>query len=400
MPERKKRILFVSSQNISKSNGGLESATQIFEALREEFEWILVVPRHSAFSRRWTAGGARIEIVPFEIRQGGLAQIFSLGRLIWFLTGVIVKHRPHIVHANDSFMCKHLLKLRRLTKADFLLTVRGTQNPGKVYGRHWRKSAETCRQIVVLSDEMAEQLAVRIGVTKERFAVVNSIVDLHRFRPRVEKVRSGPIKIGHVGVFEPNKGQLGLIERTGPILLGDEGNYRLHFAGDFEPEKDAYAKRCQAAVERLGLGEFVTFHGFCEEAASLYRAWDVVVVTSGREGLARAMIEAMASGLPVVSFDVCSAREMLHDTGAGIVVPQGDYMRLAEELRRIGQDPVLRREMGDRGRRVAEQRFGRDRVRQAWLELYTRCGVGASPAPLGLCRGRSREADGDGNRHL
>ena len=82
------------------------------------------------------------------------------------------------------------------------------------------------------------------------------------------------------------------------------------------------------------------------------------------------MIEAMAAGVPVVSFGVCSAREMLDETGAGIVVAEGDFAALVLSIAELAGDAARRRSMGEAGRAVAEQRFGVAKARQAWLDLY------------------------------
>jgi glycosyltransferase involved in cell wall biosynthesis len=82
------------------------------------------------------------------------------------------------------------------------------------------------------------------------------------------------------------------------------------------------------------------------------------------------MIEGMATGVPVVSFDVCSAAEMLTATGAGIVVPQGDHIGLAGALAELAQSPDRRAAMGGRGRAAAEQRFDPLAVAARYRQLY------------------------------
>ena len=86
------------------------------------------------------------------------------------------------------------------------------------------------------------------------------------------------------------------------------------------------------------------------------------------------MIEAMACGTPVVSVDVCSAREMLEPTGAGIVVGLNDWSALAAELRKLCNDPDKRAKMGRAGRDAAVARFSTQRVADDWRDLYARLG--------------------------
>ena len=82
------------------------------------------------------------------------------------------------------------------------------------------------------------------------------------------------------------------------------------------------------------------------------------------------MIESLACGTPVVSFDVCSAREVLEAHACGIVVPQGDHAGLAAALAALGRDPARRRALGERGARAARELFDPERMMAAYRELY------------------------------
>ena len=176
--------------------------------------------------------------------------------------------------------------------------------------------------------------------------------------------------VGCIGVIRDKKNQLELLTRTVPDLLRQVPGARLHFFGDYEPKRDGYARLFDAALEDSGLRSAVTMHGHQPNMAGNYQALDAIVVGSRNEGLARCMIEGMAVGVPVVSFDVCSAQEMLEPTGAGIVVRQGDHAGLADALAGLARDPQRRAEMGRRGRLAAEQRFDPDHIAAAYRSLY------------------------------
>ena len=371
---RRPHIVFVAQQTANRSNGGLESATQIFEALRDDFRWTFVTNRRSAFTRRWSEGGARIAIVPADTTAEGPRQALAAMRLALRLAWISWRDRPDVLHANDSRSMAALLALPRFLRPGMLFTVRGTQRPDKVYGGHWRRAAALFDRIVVLSREMAETLGPRIGAAPGRFAVIESIVDLARFRPRSAREGRGrdgaEIAIGAVGVVAENKGQLELIEHAAPLLRAASPGCSLDFYGDHDPAKSEYSRRCAAAVDRHGLEHRVVFHGHVADVASAVREMDIAAIPSEREGLSRAMIEAMAAGVPVVSFGVCSAREMLDETGAGIVVAEGDFAALVLSIAELAGDAARRRSMGEAGRAVAEQRFGVAKARQAWLDLY------------------------------
>jgi glycosyltransferase involved in cell wall biosynthesis len=124
----------------------------------------------------------------------------------------------------------------------------------------------------------------------------------------------------------------------------------------------------EALTAELGLGSRVHFAGFRRDVADLLGALDVYVVCSDREGMSNAMLEAMASGLPVVSTRVSGADEALapfaDGSRPGEVVERDD--ELAPALRRLLDDPAARRAMGEAGRRRIAERFGFEQMLDAW----------------------------------
>jgi glycosyltransferase involved in cell wall biosynthesis len=96
---------------------------------------------------------------------------------------------------------------------------------------------------------------------------------------------------------------------------------------------------------------------------------DLFVVSSDREGMANAMLEAMMAGVPVVSTDVSGAREALGD-GAGVVVAR-DERRLADAIAALLADPAERERLSGAGRRRAESRFTAERFLDEWEALLS-----------------------------
>lgn len=134
----------------------------------------------------------------------------------------------------------------------------------------------------------------------------------------------------------------------------------------------------RALAAELGLAHRVHFPGFRRDVGDVLDALDLFVVSSDREGLANAMLEAMASGLPVVSTDVSGAREALDaadgEPAAGIVTAFDDGA-LADAIQRMMRDPAERSAMGDAARARAERRFGVERFLDDWERLLDRKSV-------------------------
>ncbi|SOD02454.1 Glycosyltransferase involved in cell wall bisynthesis [bacterium JGI 053] len=135
-------------------------------------------------------------------------------------------------------------------------------------------------------------------------------------------------------------------------------------AGDGE-ERESLA----ALAEELGIAGRVRFLGHRDDTGDVLAALDVFVVSSDREGLSNAMLEALAAGVPIVSTAVSGADDALEPfadgSAPGIVVGSSDD-DLASALRRLLTDAELRARMGEAGRRRAAERFSFDAMLDRW----------------------------------
>jgi glycosyltransferase involved in cell wall biosynthesis len=133
-------------------------------------------------------------------------------------------------------------------------------------------------------------------------------------------------------------------------------------------ERDALV----ALAAELGVQDRLHLLGFRADVGNVLDALDIFVVSSDREGLANAMLEAMAFGLPVVSTEVSGAHEALDpgpgDPAPGIVVPR-DERALAEAIGRLADDGDARRAMGVAALARAERSFGWERFLDEWESL-------------------------------
>jgi glycosyltransferase involved in cell wall biosynthesis len=257
-----------------------------------------------------------------------------------------------VVHANDPLAFQLAIKAAKRAGAKILLNLRDTLDPGRRPPRlkfGWIfKQAD---HLLFLSNDMAERWAAVAAEACGKFSVTYSIVDLDRYAPQPLSHEQPPV-ILVPGVFWPKKGQLAFIRHVVPTLA--EQGLQCWFAGDFDPASNNYAATCAEAAEPFG--DRIRFLGFRHDMPELYARSAAVAVPSRHEGLMRGMIEAMSCGRPVVSFDVCSASEMLAEAdAAGVVVSDGDFSGMARALIRFATDAEHARKAGSAGRRVAEK---------------------------------------------
>jgi glycosyltransferase involved in cell wall biosynthesis len=110
--------------------------------------------------------------------------------------------------------------------------------------------------------------------------------------------------------------------------------------------------------------------GWCGDIPSLLEKIDVMCLPSYREGLPKSLIEAAASGLPIVTTDTPGCREVVRHGDNGFLVPVGDALKLAKALKQLIQDAELRDRMGSRGVAIAAELFSSDMVIAETLNLY------------------------------
>lgn len=136
----------------------------------------------------------------------------------------------------------------------------------------------------------------------------------------------------------------------------------------------AWRGRLQAKVRSMNLCSHVFFTGLVppDQVPALVGISDIVVHLSRREGLPRALPQAMAAAKPVVAFDCDGAAEVCLDGKTGFLVPPGNQRLLQQRLIELILDPALRQRLGQQGQSLAREFFSVDSMIEALIALYTR----------------------------
>jgi glycosyltransferase involved in cell wall biosynthesis len=290
---------------------------------------------------------------------------FEWGR-IRTLARLIRRDGVDIVHAFLFQANPYAWLAARLARGPRLVTsARNCRTIGLV--RDWanRVAFRASDAIVCNGGAVRDFVVRRYAAPSGKCVVIHNGVDLDRFAPP-GGARNGqrqPLVLG-VGRLVPQK-DFELFLEAAALLVGRNPATGFAIVGD-GPERAALERR----AAHYGLAHTVTFMGERQDVPDLLRAADILWLTSLWEGLPNVVLEAAASGTPVVARDIGATREIVCHGVTGYLVPERDPETFAAHTRDLLTDPARLRGMGEAARRVVEERFSLTRMVAATEDLY------------------------------
>jgi glycosyltransferase involved in cell wall biosynthesis len=211
-----------------------------------------------------------------------------------------------------------------------------------------------------------------VGVPPDLIHVVQNGIDTTVFRPGARdssfrtslEIPDAALVIGHVARFSPVKNHKLLVEAFAQVARAHADVYLL-LVGDGPLRPDIVAR-----VTALGIGDRVRFLGQRSDLPPVYRELDLFVLSSNAEGTSMSILEAMASGLPIVATAVGGTPDLLGHGEGGVLVSPNDAGALATGITRLILDPSLRDDLGRRARERAVARFNEETVLDRYEQLY------------------------------
>jgi glycosyltransferase involved in cell wall biosynthesis len=176
------------------------------------------------------------------------------------------------------------------------------------------------------------------------------------------------IVVGKIARLVPLKGHADLIA-VAPRLVEKCPSIKFLLVGDGH-DRERFARQ----VRELGMEKHFIFTGLVgpEAVAPLVGVMDLVVHLSLREGLARALPQALATGRPVVAYDCDGASEACLDNQTGFLIKAGDLDTLEDRILKLAADQSLRSRLGEHGRQLARECFDVQRMVDDLYSLYQR----------------------------
>lgn len=231
---------------------------------------------------------------------------------------------------------------------------------------------------IAVSRDLSAWLSAVVGIPAARVQQIYNGVDQLQFKPSLARERdvlpagflpAGPaVVLGSVGRLVEVKDQASLIQSLYLVVSARpelRDKLRLVLVGDGPLRADLEKK-----IAEYGLGELVWLAGDREDVSVLLQAMDVFVLPSLAEGVSNTILEAMATGLPVVATDTGGNPELVEQGVNGCLLPVQNPQALADALLPLIESPDERSRMGNNGLEKVRQDFHWDHTVAAYLAVY------------------------------
>jgi len=290
----------------------------------------------------------------------------------WYSKKLIKQNKYDLSHSFFSVPCGFLsLVFKRKYKIPYVISLRGADVPG--YSERfsflykilaplikliWKKSGA-----VVSNSEGLRELALKSN-PKQPIEIICNGIDTEKFKPGEPNREKFIITLGGTRVTA-RKGIIYLIEAV-HMLSQKYPNVFLRVIGEGD-EKNNLEKMSR----KLEIGKKAEFLGRInnEEIPPYYQEASVFVLPSLNEGMSNAMLEALASGLPIIATDTGGTEEIVKDGENGFVIKMKDSQDIADKIEILIKDENLRRKMGENSRKRAES-MSWENVAKKYYNLY------------------------------
>jgi glycosyltransferase involved in cell wall biosynthesis len=235
----------------------------------------------------------------------------------------------------------------------------------------YRFAMRFCDKVISVSDATADWLVQKRGVPRDKVMVIPYGVDLKAYQvgrnPSLKAqlgISADAPVVGVVARLHPQKGHSYLIEAARSIVASHP-DVHFVFVGDGE-----LRPQLEKQVGESNLAEHFHFLGFRDDVKDLLKTFDIFVLPSLYEGLPNVVLEAMATGLPVVATAVDGTAELIVNDQTGFLIPPKNPHELSEKISHLLADSNRRQCFGQKGRERVEQHYSLEKQVAGFQDLY------------------------------
>jgi glycosyltransferase involved in cell wall biosynthesis len=292
----------------------------------------------------------------------------------------IRQRKIDIIHAHQysPFFYAALAKCLSLQPLRLILTEHGRHYPDVVSPKRRAVNRLILDRLAAATTACcrfsAKGLSRNDGFAGARMAIIENGIDADRYGPAENKAdakaRLGLLAnrrfIVHVARHHPVKDQATLL-RGFALMAPRNPDVDLLLVGD-----GPLRRQLESLARDLRIHARAQFFGVRSDVSELMSVSDIFALTSLSEAASLTLLEAMASGLPVVVTDVGGSGEIVRHETEGLLIPRGDSSACAAAFHRLSNDKVLAEKMGMAGRQRVRQHYRLDRTVERYFELYCR----------------------------
>ncbi len=220
---------------------------------------------------------------------------------------------------------------------------------------------------IIVINEKTKAILIERGIAQNKIVIIPPGIDCKKYISHTNKINNQKVEILAVGALMRRKGFDALFKGIAEVVK-KKNNFTLRIVGD-GPQR----KSLEQLAKKLGIADVVKFEGYVPhyEMGKYYNSADIFLNMSRAEGFATICLEAMASGLTIISSKVGGFENAIRDGINGYLVEQEDYKTLAKKIISLLDNPKILKEISIRARNDAEKYYDWDTaIIPKYVDIY------------------------------
>ena len=282
------------------------------------------------------------------------------------LEAIIKDERVDIVHSRSRVPNIIAFFAARHAGAKFITTAHG------YYSNHFiSRVTGWAKFVIVASSVIGRHMIEDFKVPYERVRLIPRGVDLDKFKFNMPAASSkSEYKIGVVGRVTPIKGHGFFLQAIARVVRLFP-KVKVLIVGDAPKDKPGYIENLKSLAKQLQIEKYVEFLGAQYDIPKIMSELDLLVLPSiGREAFGRVIIEAGASGVPVIATRIGGAMEIIEDGHTGILVKPGDILEMVNSIIRVLKDRELSKNIAIEARKKIEREYSLVKMTEDTIKVY------------------------------
>ncbi len=342
--------------------GGVETGTvDISKELVKKGHKVIVVSNGGRMVGSLLDCGARHIRLPVHKKS-----LFTVIKMSGKLRDIIKEERIDVVHARSRVPAIIAFFACRKTGTPFITTAHG------YYSTHlFSRVMGWGRYVIVASGIIGRHMIKNFSVPRERIKFIPRGVDLDKFRFRnVDISQKSEYKVAVIGRITPIKGHAFFLQSIARVIRVFP-KVKILIVGDAPEDKPEYKHELESLIRRLNITDFVEFLGSRKDISKIMSEIDLLILPSvGQEAFGRVIIEAGASGIPVIATRIGGVVDIVEDGVTGILVRSGDIMEMVDSILKLLKNRELAANLAVEARKKVEKEYSLEKMTEETLKIY------------------------------